>query len=262
MNQGIGILTGIWTCGKCPSTFTDEAECAEHEGFCEGRTEEGHKFNCDYCQDTGYVPYPYFEPPWVYEDGKPYNGRSWRCFKCNFQPLPDPFDNKEREVKDKYEYRSQCTFCKTWTNTEYPQYLNYVCQDCEKKLRPTLSVELTEEEIERLYNIIGESYTSKPFDPCSESGKNWMAFHDTLIAKLRPKKESVEEGFVEFWVDERFKARIYSDVVGLYERCESQIGEKDATFMYKQIPRSTFEKLYAQYEERVGVAHDHVDKVK
>lgn len=106
--------------------------------------------------------------------------------------LLNKLPKKESEVKDD-DWK-----CRYGGNHEFVQDTG-MCQKCgriyDSNLHgsPTHTVELTEEEQSRLVNIIGASYTSNPFNPLSDTGKRWMAFHDTLIAKLcKPKKESVE----------------------------------------------------------------------
>lgn len=39
------VLANTWFCENCHATFSDEAECAEHEGFCEGKSELSDSFD-------------------------------------------------------------------------------------------------------------------------------------------------------------------------------------------------------------------------
>lgn len=183
----------------------------------------------------------------------------WYCTKCRtmFHTRKDykKHNCKEREVKDIY--RSQCQFCGKLVITEDAVYLGYACLDCKDRAhkfysdvpgQSTHTVELTKQERDWI-QVAFKHY------PCSEEARE--KFINPILAKLRPKKESVE--FVEFEIDEQFKARIYSDLVVLYEKIiisEDGRGEpKYDSCFFKQIPHSTLEKLYAAY-------HDHKDEVK
>lgn len=270
-------LDSIWICDKCHVSFTDEAECAEHEGFCKPdfhicdcnrpifnkddrfcskckpEKEPGVNLTKCYC---GYCGHRFPSTKKRKNHERFCKGRPERKIK-SFEDLVIEMRNRQKELEDILPGKTTCRNCKQiFSKYEY-YYMHHCpgkpesesdvkdkiweCMNCGrtfsspqyphtcKTKAPTLTVELTEEDVIKLEFAISK---------CKFQNDGIKSIYDDLLAKLRPKKESVE-----FEVG-HYKGRI------LRERIEIT---SPAWLIH--FPRERFDEFIAAY-------HDHVNEVK